>query len=533
MRRTLALCVVPLVVAACASAGQRPGWDRPWRELRSTHVTLYTDLSERDAITAVRGFEERHHRLGAALFAVDPPELHTRVIALRDDATFFEIASEGVGAFYSSRLAFDAQQTPTVVMHGLPTNAVHETWQHELAHRFLHHSMGSMPDWLAEGMAEYYSTVRADDEVLVLGGYLGRLAFVVGGGWRSMRADGTTRVLLPVAQATRPSELLRLDSRDFYLSHARREDVDLHRKRIAHYASSWALVHMLISEPDYRPRYERLMALVADGMEADDALCEVLGDVPLSTLDEDLVAYVQRDALETWPQPYEPPRTAEPEVVSLTRAHVLLLRAKLTAGGPETAKAAGVHVAEALSLAPEDPWVLQTAAAFARWSGDFERARARLEDARGRTPPAKDVLVELMALYAHDEAPWPAESREAWLREVADQLEPVASTAAELDALASYHVDRARAKEALPLSLGALRADPNCGRCFETHARISFELGDAVTAVLSQRVAIQRTSEHAPPDTLQAMQERLAGYAAAANLPAGGPASAPRDCWPG
>jgi tetratricopeptide (TPR) repeat protein len=529
-------CALLGTTMACATVERRAEWDRPWRELRTEHVTLYTDLSEKDALAAVRGFEARHHMLATALLGADPPSLRTRVIALRDEEAYRQVAPENAGAFYSPQLGFDAQPIPTIVMHGEPTASVHAIWQHELTHRFLRYAMGSMPTWLNEGLAEYYSTARAEGTTLMLGGYLDGIAFVGGGDWRTRRDGTSVRLHIPITQVTRPSQLLMLDRADFYVSHAKRADDDLHRIRKANYAASWAFVHMLISDPKYVERYGRLASLVADGMETRDAICVALGDVPLVELDDDFIAYIQRSTLNVWPQAYEPPADAEPEVAPLAAQHKLLLRSKIGARArrPGWERDATLHLGLALDLAPKDPWVLRTAGAFARATGNVERARTWLEDARAAEPGAKDTLLALISLYTDEQTPWSEQQRQEWLRELVAALEPTAETATELDALASYHVGRGQAERAISLSSRALQADPNCGSCFATHAVASFEGGQLHAAIRAQQLAIDRMHEHASQELLSAMQARLEQYRAAASNDPGAEPAATGDltrCW--
>jgi tetratricopeptide (TPR) repeat protein len=530
------LVLAPWIVSAAGCATLRPPSEggRPWRELQSEHVTLYTDLSEGDAIEVVRGFEHRHHLLATTLFADAPPPLRSRVVAFHHERDFREVASDHAGAYFTPRLALDAQPIPTIVMYGGPTVDTYSIWLHELTHRFVAASMGPVPLWLNEGLAQYYSTASVDGDVLFLGRHLDDIAFVDAGGWSSKDDHGTRRLLIPITQVPPASRLMTLDSKEFYLHGGQQVDVDLNRARTANYAGAWALVHMLVSDPQHRPRYERLVGLLAEGTSPGDAICEAFGDVSAAELDADLVAYMQRNTLTVWPQAYEPPATIDPRVTAMPEARALMLWVKLGLRWPGFERRALVFLGRAMALAPKDPWVLEAAGGFARATGDLELARTHLEAARKLAPTATDPLVALMSLYDDEGTPWPAEERKEWLRAVATDLEPLAGTASELNAIAWYLARNERAEQALALSSRALATDPNCGECFDTHALVLSELGRPGEAVQAQRVAIDRMSEHASDGTLAELEARLDQYEAAAgvtNEPPSAEADEAMRCW--
>lgn len=528
------LCAWLILALGCATLREPSEGGRPWMELRTEHVTLYTDLDGEEAMQAVRGFESRHHLLATALFAGDPPPLRSRVVAFRHERDYLELAPPNAGAFHTPMLPLDAQPTPTIVMHGSPTAATYAVWLHELTHRFIAASMGPVPTWLNEGLAEYYSTIRADGDVLYLGSYLGDVALVAGGGWRMDVDRGVRRLMIPITQIPPASHLMTLSASEFYLGHGKRVDGDLQRKRTANYKGSWALVHMLVSSPDYRPRYARAVELVAEGTNASDAICEAFADASAAELDAALVAYMQRSTFTVWPQPYEAPAELDPQVLGMPEPRVLVLWTKLGLGRAGFERTAAANLGRALASAPKDPFVLQGVGSFAHASGDLELARTRLEQARAFAPMAPDPLVALISLYEDGRAPWTAEEREQWLRDVVAELEIVASTATELDTLAKHHLGRGRAETARPLSIRAMQADPNCGECFEVHARIAFALGRPDEAMRMQRVAIDRMYEHASEARLVELERRLDEYETAAQASDG---SQPDDegavtsCW--
>jgi len=141
-----------------------------WSEIKSKHFKLVTDLDAEDADSVIRTFERTYGLLGKALFAgAAAPDFETHVLAFRTAEELHEFLPPPYGGGYMARLPNDIQSTPTVVMAGKPSPATRILLAHELTHRFNHVAFPSMPLWLNEGLAEYYSTLRGDIDHPVVG----------------------------------------------------------------------------------------------------------------------------------------------------------------------------------------------------------------------------------------------------------------------------------------------------------------------------------------------------------------------------
>ncbi len=108
---------------------------------------------------------------------------------------------------------------------------------HELVHAFLEHSGARRPLWLEEGLAEFYSTARAERN-----------------GW-------TIGAPIPSHEAAiRGAELSLFGENDEAKAHTGR-----------FYAQSWAVVHYLLTNPGVRDKSPRFFSLIADGWTIDAA----------------------------------------------------------------------------------------------------------------------------------------------------------------------------------------------------------------------------------------------------------------------
>jgi hypothetical protein len=144
--------------------------DAPWSEIKSRHFKLVTDLDPEDADSVLRTFERTYGLLARVLFAGQAaPDFETQVLAFRTETELHAFIPPPVSGRYLYRLANDLQPAPTVVMAGKPSPATRILLSHELTHRFNHVAFPSIPIWLNEGLAQYYSTVRGDADHPVAG----------------------------------------------------------------------------------------------------------------------------------------------------------------------------------------------------------------------------------------------------------------------------------------------------------------------------------------------------------------------------
>ena len=261
--RSLSASLLLLIVSSalpCAGrvTGQTrstlPGAGSPWLAVETPAFTLLTDLDRRNASVLA----DRLERLRSLLAEITPQavesSIDTRVFVRGDRREYLRLAprvgdrsggradDKVMGFFQTSifgnRLVVDASASV------LPL----ETLFHEALHAWVRRNLPWAPLWLNEGLAEYYSTARIDEERAVLGLPKARhLDWLERESW------------MPLA------DLVAVESTTA-LHHDHGGD-----RRGAFYAESWAFVHYLLSETDRRELLGRYLLELAGGADPSEA----------------------------------------------------------------------------------------------------------------------------------------------------------------------------------------------------------------------------------------------------------------------
>ncbi len=214
----------------------------PWRLSRSPHFEVYAQSSDQRATAILQHFEQLRAFFLQQSGWKTPPSTPVRVIVFASSDEYRPYRLRALAdAYYVGSGDLDY-----IVMNGDdPRNF--NVAAHEYAHLILRASNLQLPPWLAEGLAELYSTLRMDDRGTELGGPLsGRLDTLRRREWMPL-GD-----LMAVSGA--------------WLQHAERGTADLF------YAESWALTGMLALSPSYAPRFQQFIAAGGAGLPSMDVL---------------------------------------------------------------------------------------------------------------------------------------------------------------------------------------------------------------------------------------------------------------------
>jgi Flp pilus assembly protein TadD len=140
---------------------------------------------------------------------------------------------------------------------------------HEYVHLIAQHAGLKFPPWLNEGMAELYSTLQPQGGKILVGNLIrGRVYGLMREKW------------VPL------SIILTADHSSSYYNEK--------NKAGRFYDESWALVHMLMLSPEYRPRFSAVMADIQNGTPSIQALEKTYGK-PLDAIEKDLQLYLRGD----------------------------------------------------------------------------------------------------------------------------------------------------------------------------------------------------------------------------------------------
>jgi hypothetical protein len=337
-----------------------------WYRVESENFTLYSDGLPSDAVRDLRGLETLRSALLSLVPNSDAPSLHTQVFTFAHrnevqpylDLLFDTTDSDATGAFVSHQdggIAFVDR-----------TARDRRSDEHELVHAILAPA-GTLPLWLHEGLAEYFSHYRPRDRSLVFGAFLkGRAA--------SLRGQ-RLMTLSEVMALTAESELYRT-----------RGDRGLF------YGESWALVHRLMAEHGSLEKMRKLVAALIDGESIDQAMAQSFA-IPLVDLERSLRSY----ASVVPPLPHmvtvDASPAAAPHPERLSRGALLAtLGDALNRARPQNGKLARLHYDEALRENADEPRAL-TAIALSDWSEHPERNEEQISRALSGAPD--DPLIPL------------------------------------------------------------------------------------------------------------------------------------------
>ncbi|QAT85899.1 hypothetical protein EJ065_4346 [Corallococcus coralloides] len=439
---------------------------RPWREVRSSHFRVRTNLEEQAAARSAVELEEfRRALLLAWGTGFDPPGT-VDVIVLSNPRDLEE--------FTDARYAGFAGQTPDgprMVMTGgggyllADTTGDKETQAHELAHYLSAFALPRQPRWISEGLASYLQTVtiRPSDRNVVLGrASPALLQYVRAHGWLTL------------------DELWQWDGK------TNQSTAELQR----HYASSWLWVHYLINE--HGGRFDAFQNQLARGEEPRRAFTAAFqGDTAYQAA---LANYVQlgRYAISTQPLPPVPTQTQtralEPADVHVIRS-ILFTQAPGDVPPAERQRKADLELDQALK---EDPTHVETLRLRAEKLDKAERLKLARElvEKHPEDGRAWDLLANALEANADTSA------TQEQARQRAAELLPDSPSVQ--NGLAWYYVTTDQPQKGLAPAQRAVRLMPGNSAILNTQAALFFQTGRCREAVAMGRRALDMLHEGVP-----------------------------------
>lgn len=371
----------------CAAA------DSEWTLVRSPHFEVYSQAGARDGRSALLRFEQLRGFFAQVAPAQAAAALndHTRSVRIirfqsEKDYAAFRL-SPAADAYFVGGEVVDYIVMPRLGSEDLPVAA------HEYAHLVLHSLGLRLPCWLAEGIAEFFSSLHIEEEHCSIGGDLPVHM-------QTLRQ----RRWLPLSQLLALSENSPL--------RAKRNEEDIF------YAESWALTNMLIFSPAYAPRFNQLLEATAFGKSDAGTLTRIYGK-PLSMVTTDLHAWIQRTGHGV-PLPGVPSITQDIQVSALTSFESRRMTADLLLASAQSERAETEYQSLAIER-PNDPTLAAALGTIALRKGD--RAAARLQWGRALHLGIRDTALCYQYANLADDAGAPPDEISAALQQ-AIELEP-------------------------------------------------------------------------------------------------------------
>lgn len=323
-----------------------------WTYVADEHFEVYTTAGDAVARQVLDDCDLVHSYYEQLLHTTTVPGPRTRVIVFGEHSDFAPYAPHAaVRAFYQSSLDGDFIALAWLGGDAFPALA------HEYAHLFFRRSGSPYPLWLADGLAEYFSTLTPQNGRLKVGSAPPERAKALGFGVRLMPLERLFAITRESADYTVPS------------------------RTSLFFAQSWALAHLLVTDERYRDRSAAYFARLAANEPAALAFQNVYGR-NLDELSKDLSRYALRGNYKT--------TTTELPVRSATAASTPRPATDLEAGvvlasmlGANTERQARARAAFAAleRLDANDLRLIEAEAMFAVRNDQFDEARPYLDRA--------------------------------------------------------------------------------------------------------------------------------------------------------
>lgn len=262
-----------------------------WLELKSAHVTLWTDASPKRAKELINELEQRRQVIARAMGRVQQ-KARIFAIALASEREASEFIPEGFAAF--ARQSNNPSMLPGLVMRSFDSED-EVTMNHEMAHAVSFSIIDHQPAWLAEGLAMFFEAGTLDPE------------------------KGTVEVGIPRRDALvylRQNKPLPMD-KVFTC-----QELDCRSPEF--YASSWALFSYLLNHHyDRFGRYLQRIDQLPSGSH-DKVWSEIFPDLTPAKLDSELPGWlyagafaVPRIPVEVKSYPFVPRKLSDADVLAM------------------------------------------------------------------------------------------------------------------------------------------------------------------------------------------------------------------------
>jgi tetratricopeptide (TPR) repeat protein len=271
MKRLTLVLVVTLCFLLFAPALHPVAAKDSWTSVHSKNFFLIGNASEKEikqVAVRLEQFREVFSRLFTKMNFNSP--VPTTVVVFKSDSSYrpFKPNATTVGYFQSGP---DVNYiTLTTELHGDqdPFNVIF----HEYTHLLVNNTVGNMPSWFNEGLAEYYSTFSmTDDRKIMLGKPISNHVFLL-----------RENKMLPLRT------LFQVDQQSPYYNEREKQSI--------FYAESWALMHYLIlgNNGKYLPQLGKFMESMDANVPMEQAFQQAF-ETTFEKMEKELRDYIKHD----------------------------------------------------------------------------------------------------------------------------------------------------------------------------------------------------------------------------------------------
>ncbi|HEX4899769.1 MAG TPA: tetratricopeptide repeat protein [Pyrinomonadaceae bacterium] len=371
MKRFTPFLLSLLILLTVASAREVSAKDN-WISVRSRNFQLIGNAGEKDVrqvANRLEQFREVFTRLFPKAKFISP--VPTTVIVFKSDKSYSPFRS-------NPNIAGYFQPGPDVNYITLTTEVRGEQDPftvifHEYTHLLVNSTLGNVPIWFNEGLAEYYSSFAiSDDRKVTLGKPIGHHVYLL-----------------------RESKMLPLPTL-FQVDH-KSPHYNERDKQSIFYAQSWALVHYLIQKPGGSDAIDKFMGLMNSNISLDDAFQQSF-QTTFEKMETDIRAYIKHDSYPVTVGKFEQKVDFDTQlqVAPLSEADAQAYLGDLLLHSNRTDSEE--YLKKALALDANHPMANASLAMLRVREGKMEEARSNLE--RAVTANSQNYLIHYYYAYA-------------------------------------------------------------------------------------------------------------------------------------
>ncbi|MEZ4296982.1 MAG: hypothetical protein R3B70_18600 [Polyangiaceae bacterium] len=492
-----------------------------WRELVSSHVVLRTDRDEDDAREALTELERSYvalHDIGFPQVNIDGSRI--LVVHFNRRSDFERFVKAGLAGVFRRNMPNERYPEPNMLVVGTLDASARGTLIHELTHLFARVSLGEMPLWFNEGLAQYYQTLTLEDGYAYVGRPILDMRAWPQSAWRQERNGAFMTTLVPIGHVPSVEAMLGMEAETFYVwsDRNRQPTVDESKMQAARYLGAWGLVHMLMQDDKYQPYFDKLMEHVAESRTVNEAWAMTFADVDTGAMEADFRKHLlNKFETNVLRAPYKPAEVKPETDRAMSPAEVHLLWARLRPWAGADGDAARADLDKAHELDPGSAEILRTRGLLHIASGEVDEARPDIEAALAKRPDDERYLLAHLTLLVREKKAGRAVRDADWSKDVM-RLEKAATSAVALDVLAGNWEEQDPEK-ALSFATRAVKADAACSACFATLGKLLFEKGDHPNALRATRTGLSLLPDGQRSDRLESLLAALRTAAARSGRP--------------
>jgi hypothetical protein len=281
--------------------------------------SLSSDLERTFDVLADMGFKARTR-----------PSTHLDVISFRREDEYHTVApAQSKGMFRGP--GHDIDSASLAMFYGPLTVGTRATLQHELTHAFVRQYFPRAPIWLNEGFARFFESLAFDGEYVYLGRPPRQQRFSRNP-FHVTQEEGELVAYVPAFEAVPAEALLHMTPAEFYGTNAEvagdASRYDASREVTTRYASAWALVHVLITSPQFSGPFANYLSNLRRLPDRDDAWARAFPPDAMPALEAEYRASLLAPNVEVLRVKYDAPALPAPAVSALDDARVQELWAR-------------------------------------------------------------------------------------------------------------------------------------------------------------------------------------------------------------